>query len=257
MTLAAEAATAWLLGVLLLSLRLAPVLAFAPPFTQLRLPRGLRAAAVLSLSLALEPAARPAAAALPADGLALLAAAGGELVVGLVLAYALQTAFASFHLAGRLLDTQAGQSMATVMDPGSNQPSPVIAMLFTLVAGASFFAAEGHHQLLRVAAASLQAVPLGGLAVLPHPGAWIAQTGAMALMALSAAGVAMVALFVTDLALAALTRSMPQMNVLVLGLQLKALVLLLGLAALAGTLSPLALRALEQAFAFTGRALGG
>ncbi len=249
--------TAWLLSLLLLTVRLAPVLAFAPPFAQLRLPRGLRAAVVFGLALALEPAARPAAAALPLAVGPLAVAVAGELVVGGVLAFALQTAFGSLHVAGRLLDTQAGQSMATVVDPGSAVPSPVISTLFTLVAGSVFFASNGHHDLLRVAAATLRAVPLGSLASVPTPGALVAQVSAMALMALTVAGVAMLALFITDLALAVMTRSMPQMNILVLGMQVKSIVLLLALAAAAGGLAPLVMRAVEQAFGFIGRVLGG
>lgn len=256
MTLQIALARDWVLALLLLSMRIAPVLAFAPPLSLLRLPRSVRAAAGLALALALEPAARPAVQALAPDGATLALAAAGELLAGGLMAFALQTAFAAFHVAGRLLELQSGLSMATALDPSRGGHAPLLGLLLGWVAGAVFLATGGHHELMRVAAAGLRALPPGALAAAPTPQALLAQMGAMGLLAISAAGLAMVVLFAADVALAAMTRSMPQMNVLVLGMQVKGVLLLLALAAGAGAIAPLTLEATAQAFSFIARALG-
>ena len=65
----------------------------------------------------------------------------------------------------------------------------------------------------------------------------------------------MVVLLLTDVALAVLSRSLPQMNVLMLSLQVKSFVLLLVLAAACGMLAPLILRSMETGFGFIHKVL--
>jgi hypothetical protein len=76
-------------------------------------------AGTASLSTALEPGA-------------LIAAAVTELLLGLLIAFGFQVAFASLSFAGRALDVQAGYGLALVIDPGSRAQSPMFGTLFSL-----------------------------------------------------------------------------------------------------------------------------
>lgn len=218
----------WVLGSLLLGLRIAPVLGFAPPFTLTRVPPAFRL--LMGLGLAgLITAWRPPIFATGGDVSAgwLLAAAARELFVGLVFVTGLQLMFGALYLAGRTVDVQAGFGLATLIDPTSKAATPLIGSILAYAAGAIFFAMDGHLDLLRLLAATVDAVPLGTAT----PPATLQQLtsfiGAVMAISFGVTGGAILALFLTDLAITLLSRTVPQMNVLMLGLQVKTILILL------------------------------
>ena len=212
---------------LLLSLRVAPVFAFAPPFTLVRLPVTFRMLFSLGIAACIV-AANPAAAALSdlsVGGLATLAAR--ELLLGTIFLVAFQLSFAALQFAGRTVDLQAGFGMSSLIDPTTRASMPMVGTLFVYAAAAVFFAADGHVELVRLLAASVDAVPLGTHRLPASPERLIAFMSLTFLTAFGVAGGAMLALFLTDVAITMLSRTVPQMNVLVLGFQVKTIVLLL------------------------------
>ena len=217
----------WAASALILGLRIAPVFAFAPPFTLVPIPALFRVLFALGLSIVLI-GGHPGPVLLDSGNLPQLAAAAlHELCLGVLIVLAFQIAFGALYVAGRTVDIQAGFGLAGLIDPTTRTQVPLVGTLFAYAAAAVFFGFDGHVQLLRFLAASLDAIPLGTWAM-PHSLARI--TAFMALMSLSAFGVAaasILALFLTDMSIAMLSRTVPQMNVLVLGFQVKTIVLLL------------------------------
>lgn len=217
----------WIVTVLVLGLRIAPAFAFAPPFTLIRIPRLFRVLFAVGLSAALI-AAHPGMALLSAAHIsALPAAAARELGLGIMIVLAFQLAFGALYLAGRTLDIQAGFGLSVLIDPTTQGAVPMIGTLFAYAAGAVFFAFDGHVELLRFLSATLDAVPLGQWQM-PHSIERV--TAFMALTCLTAFGVAgasIVTLFLIDMSIAMLSRTVPQMNVLVFGFQVKTIALLL------------------------------
>lgn len=211
----------------LLSLRVAPVFAFAPPFTLVRMPRTFRVLMALGVSACLV-AANPAAATLRDIGAgALLITATAELMLGILFMAAFQLCFAALQVAGRAIDIQAGFGMSLLIDPTTKGSMPLTGTLFVYLAGAIFFAADGHAELLRLMAASLDTIPLGGWQMFDSPAPLIAFISLSFLCAFGVAGGMMLALLLCDLAITFLSRTVPQMNVLVLGFQVKTIVYLL------------------------------
>lgn len=212
---------------ILLSLRVAPVFAFAPPFTLVRLPRGFRVLLALAIGACLV-AANPAAASLRDTGAgALLTTAVAELMLGILFMAAFQLSFAALQVAGRTVDIQAGFGMSLLIDPTTRGSMPLTGTLFVYAAAAIFFAADGHAELLRLMAASLDAIPLGAWQMFDSPAPLIAFISLAFLCAFGVAGGVMLALLLCDLAITFLSRTVPQMNVLVLGFQVKTIVYLL------------------------------
>lgn len=246
-------ALTWLMATLLLTLRIAPVFAFAPPLTLLGMPVRVRVLLTLMLAACLVQLPGARAADFTGDLASFVPLAASELLIGLGVAFAFQAAFAALYFAGRVLDFQAGFGLALVIDPATRTQSPLLGTLLAMVGAAVFFAVDGHHDLLRVFAASLEAVPIGALASGWAPEAVIAHFGVVFALGLVIAGAAMLVLFLTDIALAFLMRTMPQMNVLLLGLQVKTVVLLLTLVAMSGLLLPAFLRVFESAIRFIGQ----
>jgi flagellar biosynthetic protein FliR len=216
--------TAQAVIVLLAAVRLVPILAFSPPFTLVKMPAATRAATVIAIAAFLASIAAPAQAQPPRD---IPAAMAGELAMGISLALALQFAFAMIGMAARALDIQAGFGLAFVIDPTTKAQMPLIGALFGYAAAAVFFATGAPFDLLSILALSFERVP-PGLGQGPHDlTALLAFTGTVLVMAMGLVGLAITVLFLIDLSIAALSRTLPQMNVLVLGFQVKALVTLL------------------------------
>jgi flagellar biosynthetic protein FliR len=224
----------WVLGSLLLGLRIAPVLGFAPPFTLSRTPPAFRLLLGLGLAGLITAWRPPVFPAGEAQAGWLIAAAARELVVALAFVTGLQLMFGAIYLAGRTVDVQAGFGLAGLIDPTSSAQIPLIGSLLAYLAGAIFFAMDGHLELMRLLAATVDIAPIGT----PSPPESLAQLTSLlaAVMAISlgVAGGAILALFLADLAITLLSRTVPQMNVLMLGFQVKTLLLLIVLPLSAG-----------------------
>lgn len=238
-------------AILLLTLRFLPALAFAPPFTLLRTPAIVRL--ILSIALAAWLVAADPAQTWQSDfrrdGLA--AAVIGELLLGIGLSLSLHFAFAALLTVGRALDIQAGFGLAALVDPTTRNQMPLAGTVFAYAAAAVFFTGDGPANMLAIWAASVQAVPLGTGALGGDIGRLLGYLSAAFVIACGLGGAIMLALFLADLAIAFMSRTLPQMNVLLLGFQVKATVMLALLPAavgLAGTLFARLLRtALEAA----------
>jgi flagellar biosynthetic protein FliR len=212
---------------LLVSLRIAPALAFAPPFTLLRVPTMVRV--MLAITLAAWLVAGHPQQTWQSDfwsrGLFLTATA--ELIMGIALALTLQIAFAALLTAGRTIDIQAGFGLAALIDPTTRAQMPLVGTLFAYAAAAIFFATGGPADLLAIWSESVARVPLGAAAFGGDSvQAIVFYMSAVFVMAFGAAGLVMLVLFVIDLAIAFMSRTLPQMNVLLLGFQVKTLALL-------------------------------
>lgn len=217
--------------VLLASLRIGPLFAFAPPFTLLRVPGPVRLLLVLALAVTL---LRLSPAATPTELPSFLIAALGEVSLGIAMALALQLAFSAIGMAGRALDIQAGFGLAFLIDPTTKAQTPLIGAIFAYAAGAVFFATSGPYDLLATLALSFERIPVGTAFAANGPGDLLAFLGTVSILALGVVGLAMLILFLIDLVIALLSRTLPQMNVLVLGFQVKSLATLFLLPATIG-----------------------
>jgi flagellar biosynthesis protein FliR len=230
-----------LVAVMLLSLRFAPALAFAPPFTLLRIPASVRM--VLAVALAgWAAAARPEsswASNFWWNGLPTVAAT--ELFLGLSLALPLQLAFAMIAMMGRALDIQAGFGLSLLIDPTTRAQTPLIGTIFAYAAGAVFFMTDAPAQLFSAIATSVELVPLGAGGVPDQVTLLTGYLAATSVLSLGLIGLILLCLMLIDLTVAAISKTVPQMNVLLLGFQIKAIATL--------ALLPISLALTASAFA--------
>lgn len=213
---------------LLVSLRLAPALAFAQPFSLIRLPTIVRVMIALGLSLWLVDA-RPA---LTTDRLVSSSFLGlmvSELAVGISVALALQLAFGAILWAGGVLDFQAGYGLATLADPSTREEMPLAGTVLVYGGGALFFATGAQYDLLSLWVVSFELLPVGYGILTPNMPALGTYISTVFILALGLVGAAMLAIFLADVVIAFLSRTLPQMNVLLLGFQVKAMLLLITL----------------------------
>jgi flagellar biosynthetic protein FliR len=217
----------WVFSSLLLSLRVAPVFALAPPFSLTRVPVLFRVLFGIGISACIVSSLPAAALIGHVSPGSLVVTAARELFLGSIFVLAFQVTFGALYMAGRTIDIQAGFGLALLIDPSTRGQMPLIGTLFAYAAAAVFFALDGHLNLLRLMSASLQAIPLGAGHAPVGIGRLAAFMSAVFTTSLGVAGGAILCLFLADGAIALLSRTVPQMNVLVLGFQVKTILLLL------------------------------
>jgi flagellar biosynthetic protein FliR len=225
----------FILSCLLLSLRVAPIFAFAPPFTLVRLPRTVRMLMGLGIAACLAGSGLPGATFAQTGVGPIIVAAARELLMGVSIVMMFQIAFGALYVAGRTVDIQAGFGLAMLIDPTTRSQTPLVGTLFAYAAGSIFFAMGGHHDVLRLLAASLESVPIGTAGVPDNLMRVTSFLSISFLIAFGVTGAAILTLFLVDLSLAIMSRTVPQMNVLMLGLQVKTILLLVVLATAFGS----------------------
>lgn len=228
--------SAWLAIFFLLTLRIGAIFIAAPMLLGSALPPTVRVALVFSLSVALAAglsgSAKDAYIALPIvnNAGAWIGAAATELALGATLGLGVALAFASFSIAGRLLDIQAGFGVGQVFDPVSNTQAPILSVAFDQLALIGFFLIGGHRVLLRGLALSLDVFPPGrpwaiGAAFAPLA----AQVAGFFSLGFSLAAPVAFCLLLVDLALGIVARNLPQMNMIAMGIPVKIVVALIAL----------------------------
>ena len=216
--------------VLLLSARLAAVLLLTPVLHAAAMPPTVRVLIVLGLACAMALPFGSRSVPASQDVGWLVQAVLHEAVVGATLGLGILVAFAGFAVAGRLIDVQVGFGFAQVLDPVTRMQVPALSATFALFAAVVFFLVDGHHALLRGVAYSLERFPLGGafdLSGAVHP--VTRQVAALFALGFALAAPVVLVLLLVEFALGAVSRNLPQMNMLALGIPVKILARLLAL----------------------------
>lgn len=241
---------AWLATVLLVAIRLGPIFIAAPVFSSIQIPIATRGLFMLALSALLVMGLNisPTVSHLNVGTLTL--AAISELMIGAILAFGIFATFSAFHVGGRILDMQIGFGVANLFDPTTRSQSPLIGTLLNLTAVMVFFAANGHHLLLRGIAFSLEKVPPGQAFSTPELAPLITHLSAMFALGIALVAPVMFALLLVDVGLAAISRTMPQVNVFFVSMPLKVFVGLTLLAVSVHYMPPVMERAFTALFDF-------
>lgn len=211
---------------LLIGLRISGLFIMSPIFGRAILPVRFRLGLSLVLTYILLGAVPPPAAQM--DNLYIFAlAALQEFLMGLVLGF-LTSLFLSVALtAGEMIDMQIGFGMVNILDPHSQQQVPLIGNFLNLLGLLLFFAVDGHLDLIRILSATLLRIPPGAAAPLPRMAAALtAYFASVFVLAVRLAVPVIAAALMAETALGILMRTVPQMNVFVVGIPLK---ILLGL----------------------------
>jgi flagellar biosynthetic protein FliR len=252
--------TDMLLLAMLVWVRVTAALVASPVFGTVPAPVAFKTLLLLFFSLALAGAMLPhpdARAALPQPGAwraHLPALFLTEAFIGLTLGFGLQAAFGALSIAGKVLDIQIGFGMGATYDPVMRAPVPVLATALTLYAVVIFFAVGAHHGVLRGLAFSFERMPAGAgtLSAQALP-AVVAQFGAMFSLAVVVVAPVIVGLLLVDAGLAVLSRVMPQMNIMFVGVPVKVFAGLALLALLAPHLRVPLARAMHGVLAYFER----
>jgi flagellar biosynthesis protein FliR len=155
-----------------------------------------------------------------------------EVMIGLTLGLAANFLLEAPLLAGQILGTQMGYSLASLFDPQTQADTPVLGELHRLAALLIFLQLDVHHWLLRAVVRSFAYLPAGAApATFTAMNSLLRAAGGIFLAGVQIAAPALAATLIADVTLGFLGKASPQLPVMFIGLAVKNM---LGLAILMG-----------------------
>ncbi|MGE4421310.1 MAG: flagellar biosynthetic protein FliR [Pseudodesulfovibrio sp.] len=201
--------------------RISVVLFLLPFFGGDTIPKPVKGALVLVLSMALWPQLSFPASLMP-TGWNIAIMFLGELLLGLILGMLVNFLFAAVQLGGQIIGFQMGFAMVNVVDPITGTSNAVSAHFLYMCTMLTFLVLNGHLYLLKAVGMTFQYIPPGTLLLQPELANDIFHfSNLMFTLAIKIAAPVMAALFLVDLSLALISRAAPQMHVLILGFPIK------------------------------------
>jgi len=197
-----------------------------------RIPKRVKAAMSLVLAWLISPMIVQPDLAL-ATGLPDLAALGiREVLAGGIIGFAFSILFIGIRSAGQAAGMQMGFAIVNVIDPHTQQNVSLMGQFKFIILMLFFLLIDGHHLVLESLFDSFQAVPIGSLSIASVVPEKLIRLSAMAfIIAVKIASPMIVTLLLTDIALGIVARTVPQMNIFIVGFPVKIGVGLLVLAA--------------------------
>ena len=208
---------------LLMLTRCSGLFMIAPFFGSLNIPITVRAAASFAFALVLFPVVdglglAPAPTSLLGYAMALL----GELFVGWLIGFVAYVCFSAIHMAGKVMDMQVGFAVVNVMDPTSGQQIPLIGSFLYNLALIVFLVTNGHHMLITALVESFRAVPLLTMQLsLSLPMIMVDFVNGIFLTGMKVAMPVTFAILLVNVSLGILARTMPQLNIFVVGIPMQ------------------------------------
>jgi flagellar biosynthetic protein FliR len=218
---------------MLIATRLSAMFVIAPVFSSRMIPARIKAGLVVIVSYVCLPIVAAEGGTVPEGLLDFATLAVKEALIGFAFGLVAQFLFAAFQTAGALIDVSAGFAIAQTFDPTANVSTSILGRWYNLIAVAAFLALGGAQLLVAGLIRSFTLVPplatpdLNALVV-----GVLDQADDIFLIVVQIGAPIIGALLITDVTLGIISRSVPQMNVFIVGLPLKIIIALAGTAIL-------------------------
>lgn len=206
-------------------------LLMAMPSVGVGVPKRVRALLAILLTILLLPpvASQTDAESLPRieNLIELSLAVGREGLIGLLIGSVIQLIVTGLQLAGEAITSTGGMQLGNAVDPTTQSSMPTLARLVGLLVTAVMLAVGGHRLLLQVLVDSFDALPAGHITFHHSMMTLIVdQLSAGMAAGVRVAAPVVAALLLSNLITGLVSRTMPQINVLAIGLSINALALL-------------------------------
>ena len=145
-----------------------------------------------------------------------------EVIIGMVIGFAANILFVGVRFAGELIGLDMGFGIANIIDPLSGEEVSIIGELKYLLALLLFLCINGHHFLIQALKLSFDVIPVtktlySAIAVKKL----ISMSGEIFTVAIKLGSTTLGALFITNFIMAILARTVPQMNIFIVGFPVK------------------------------------
>ena len=205
--------------------RISGIFLLSPFFGSQNIPMMIRAGLSFALAILLFPVLDKEMidnVVLPATVLGYVIVAAEQLFVGWLIGMVSYMIMAAINMGGKIMDMQIGFAMVNVMDPTTNQQNALVGSFLYNLAIIVLLVTNGHHMILSAVVGSFDMVPVGGVS----PSSGLPQlisdlTGGIFHTGVKIALPVTFAILVTNVGLGILARTMPQMNIFVVGIPLQ------------------------------------
>ncbi len=169
----------------------------------------------------------------------------GEVLIGVLIGFTARLIFAGIQMAGQLIGFQMGFAIVSVIDPASSMEMSVIGQFQYMIALLLFLMMDGHHVFLYAIADSFRVLPpldfrLSG----PLLEALMRMVNNMFIVSIKAGAPIVAILFFLSIGMGLVARTVPQINVFIIGFPLQIAVGLIGI----GLTLPMFMKVVERCF---------
>ena len=208
---------------LLVFLRISAIIVLMPVFGEQTTPARVKAGLALIVTFLVFPTLHVPDVIRGTETLALLIVRmAGEVIVGSAIGFSARVIFAGVQMGGELLGIQMGVSIANVLDPITSVQASIISELLYIVALIVFLQVDAHHIYLAAVSESFKTVPILGV----HLGSSLARemllmTQAVFVTSIKISAPVMAVLLFINVGLGIVARTVPQVNVFIVGFPLQ------------------------------------
>lgn len=207
---------------LLIFARVSGILLIAPFYGSMNIPAQVKIGLGALVSLILLNIVKVPQGGLPHEMLPYLLGVASEMLVGFVIGFISYLVFISIQIAGQALDMQMGFGIVNVIDPQFGMPVPLIGNFKYILAILIYLVSNAHYFTLAALFKSFQSIPLTGFSYTGSVAEGLFQMfNGMFLTAIKISLPVMAILIVTEVVMGLLSRTVPQMNIFMVGIPLK------------------------------------
>ncbi len=222
----------WSANFLLVLARISAAVIVMPLFGARGVPSQTKIGLALLLALIVVPLQTPTLQPVSTNLLVFASLIGSEVLIGLTIGILVSLVFQAMQMGASLVGVQMGFGIGAVIDPMTGGQVGTLDQFYQLIVTLVFFAVNGHLIVIQGLLHSFAIVPPGHADISLIAGDQVAPFFAsMFVVAIRIALPVVGALLLTDVAMALVGRTVPQMNVLIVGFPVKIGVGLLVLAA--------------------------
>ncbi len=207
---------------LLVLTRTSGIFLISPFFGSLNIPIQMRAGVAIAMAFVTFPVIVAQTTVTAPDSILMFAGTvAQELFIGWMIGFIGFVVFAAINMAGKIMDMQVGFSVANVMDPTSGQQSPLIGSFLYNLTVIYFLVVNGHHIIISALIESFNRIPLDGLIWNETIASFIGDlTAGVFLVGMKIAMPVTFSILLVNVGMGILARTMPQMNIFVVGIPL-------------------------------------
>lgn len=147
-----------------------------------------------------------------------------EVLTGLFLGYITSICFNAIKIGGQLIDTQMGLSMATIYDSTSQSQTTLMGNIIYWMGVLIFFAMNGHHVLIEGLQYSFKIIEIGTPVIANNFDYLLRIFLEYFVIGFKISIPVTLALLISELVMGLVSRSVPQFNVMIMGMPMKILV---------------------------------
>jgi len=139
-----------------------------------------------------------------------------EVAIGLILGFACKIFFFIMEMAGQLISSSMGLSVASIFNPEMGQ-STEISKFYSVLSVLIFLSIDGHHDLIYLLIRSYDLIPLGGVEFGKIFEISREMTHKMFILSIKIATPVILLMLITNIYLAFISKAAPQMNIFFIG----------------------------------------